>query len=199
VLFGEVNPSGKLPLTFPRTEADLPHPHIVMPPRESTTGGEPDAWKKIAAGLPAFQITYDEGLKVGYKWYDAEHKKVLFPFGYGLSYTTYDYSDLRVTAGKVVNVSFKVTNTGNRDGAEVAEIYASLPESAGEPPKRLVGWRKVKLKAGESKEVAIDIDPEYLSVFNVERDAWQLIPGSYTLMVGGSSQTLPLKDTVNLK
>ena len=199
VLFGEVNPSGKLPLTFPRTEADLPHPHIVMPPRESTTGGEPDAWKKIAAGLPAFQITYDEGLKVGYKWYDAEHKKVLFPFGYGLSYTTYDYSDLRVTAGKVVNVSFKVTNTGNRDGAEVAEIYASLPESAGEPPKRLVGWSKVKLKAGESKEVAIDIDPEYLSVFNVERDAWQLIPGSYTLMVGGSSQTLPLKDTVNLK
>jgi beta-glucosidase len=199
VLFGEVNPSGKLPLTFPRTEADLPHPHIVMPPRESTTGGEPDAWKKIAAGLPAFQITYDEGLKVGYKWYDAEHKKVLFPFGYGLSYTTYDYSDLKVTAGKVVNVSFKVTNTGNRDGAEVAEIYASLPESAGEPPKRLVGWSKVKLKAGESKEVAIDIDPEYLSVFNVERDAWQLIPGSYTLMVGGSSQTLPLKDTVNLK
>jgi beta-glucosidase len=199
VLFGEVNPSGKLPLTFPRSEADLPHPHIVKPPRESTTHGEPDEWKIIAAGLPPFQVTYDEGLKVGYKWYDAEHKQVLFPFGYGLSYTTYAYSDLKVTPGNVVNVSFKVANTGNRDGAEVAEIYASLPEGAGEPPKRLVGWSKVKLKAGETKEVAIDIDPKYLSVFNVERDAWQLIPGSYTLMVGGSSQTLPLNGTVNLK
>jgi beta-glucosidase len=199
VLFGEVNPSGKLPLTFPRSEADLPHPHIVTPPRESTTHGEPEEWKIIAAGLPAFQITYEEGLKVGYKWYDAEHKQVLFPFGYGLSYTTFSYSDLKVTSGKVVNVSFKVTNTGNREGAEVAEIYASLPEGSGEPPKRLVGWSKVKLKGGESKEVAIDIDPEFLSVFNVERDAWQLMPGTYTLMVGGSSQALPLKEAVSLK
>ena len=199
VLFGEVNPSAKLPMTFPRSEADLPHLSIIKPPLESTTSGEPDAWKKIAAGLPAFQITYDEGLKVGYKWYDAEHKQVLFPFGYGLSYTTYGYSDLKLTPGKTVRVSFKVTNTGNRDGAEVAEVYAALPESAGEPPKRLVGWSKVKLKAGESKEVAIDIEPEYLSIFNVEKDDWQLVPGAYTLMVGGSSQNLPLKESLNLK
>jgi len=199
VLFGEVNPSAKLPMTFPKSEADLPHLNIVKPPRESTTGGEPDAWKKIAAGLPAFQTTYDEGLKVGYKWYDAEHKQVLFPFGFGLSYTTYQYSDLKVTPGKVVNVSFKVTNTGNRAGAEVAEVYAALPEGSGEPPKRLVGWSKVKLNAGESKEVAIDLDPEYLSIFNVERDAWQLLPGSYALMVGSSSRDLPLKQSVDLK
>ena len=199
VLFGEVNPSGKLPITFPKSEADLPHPNIVKPPRESTTNGGPDEWKKIAAGLPAFQISYDEGLKVGYKWYDAEHKQVLFPFGYGLSYTTYNYSDLEVTAGKSVRVSFKVTNTGKRAGAEVAEVYAALPEDAGEPPKRLVGWSKVKLNAGESKEVAIDVDPQFLSIFNVERNAWQLIPGNYALMVGGSSQSLPLKETVNLK
>jgi len=199
VIFGEVNPSAKLPITFPQSEADLPHRSIVKPPRESTTNGEPDAWKKIAAGLPPFQTTYDEGLKVGYKWYDAEHKQVLFPFGFGLSYTTYNYSDLKVTAGKSVHVSFTVTNTGNRPGAEIAEVYGALPESAGEPPKRLVGWSKVKLNAGESKEVAIDVDPEYLSVFNVERDAWQLIPGDYTLMVGGSSQSLPLKESINLK
>ncbi len=199
VLFGEVNPSGKLPITFPKSEADLPHPNIVKPPRESTTNGGPDEWKKIAAGLPAFQISYDEGLKVGYKWYDAEHKQVLFPFGYGLSYTTYNYSDLKVTPGKDVRVSFKVTNSGKRAGAEVAEVYAALPEDAGEPPKRLVGWRKVRLSAGESKEVAIDVDPQYLSIFNVERNAWQLIPGNYALMVGGSSQSLPLKETVNLK
>jgi beta-glucosidase len=199
VLFGEVNPSAKLPITFPKSEADLPHPSIVKPPRKSTTNGGPDEWKIIAAGLPAFQITYDEGLKVGYKWYDAEHKQVLFPFGYGLSYTTYNYSDLKVKPAKSVRVSFKVTNTGNRAGAEVAEVYAALPETAGEPPKRLVGWSKVKLNAGESKEVAIEVDPEYLSIFDVESNGWKLIPGSYALMVGRSSQSLPLKETVNLK
>ena len=199
VIFGEVNPSAKLPITFPKNEADLPHPSIVKPPRASTTNDEPDAWKKIAAGLPAFQITYDEGLKVGYKWYDAEHKEVLFPFGYGLSYTTYNYSDFKVSPGKTVRLSFKITNTGSRAGAEIAEVYAALPESAGEPPKRLVGWSKVKLDAGESKEVAIEVDPEYLSIFNVDRDAWQLVPGDYTFLVGGSSQNLPLKESVNLK
>jgi beta-glucosidase len=200
VIFGDVNPSGKLPITFPKSEADLPHPSIVKPPAESTTKhGEFEAWKKIAAGLPAFQTTYDEGLKVGYKWYDAEHKQVLFPFGYGLSYTTYNYSDLKVSHGKTVRLSFKVTNTGNRAGAEIAEVYAALPENAGEPPKRLVGWSKIKLNAGESKEVVIEVDPEYLSIFNVERDAWQLVLGDYRFLVGGSSQSLPLKDTVNLK
>jgi beta-glucosidase len=200
LIFGEVNPSAKLPITFPRSEADLPHPGVVKPPRESTTAdGDPDAWKKIAAGLPAFQITYDEGLKVGYKWYDAEQKQVLFPFGYGLSYTTYKYSDLKVTPGKTIHVSFKVANTGSRAGSEIAEVYAALPEGTGEPPKRLVGWSKVKLDAGESKELTIEVDPEYLSIFNVERDAWQLVPGGYTLMVGGSSQSLPLKQSVDLK
>ena len=199
VIFGEVNPSAKLPITFPKSEADLPHLSIVKPPRESTTDGEPDAWKKIAAGLPAFQTAYDEGLKVGYKWYDAEHKPVLFPFGYGLSYTTYSYSDFKVTPGKSVHLSFRVTNTGNRAGAEVAEVYAALPESAGEPPKRLVGWSKVKLNAGESKEVKIEIDGLYLSIFNVERNGWQMVPGDYTFLVGGSSQSLPLKEPVSLK
>lgn len=199
VLFGQVNPSAKLPITFPKSESDLPHRTVIKPPERSKTHGEPDAWKKIAAGLPPFQITYDEGLKVGYKWYDAEHKQVLFPFGFGLSYTTYSYSNLKVMPGEKVRLSFTVTNTGNRDGAEIAEVYAALPESAGEPPKRLVGWRKVKLNAGERKEVTVEVDSEYLSIFNVERDGWQLIPGSYTFMVGGSSQTLPLKESIDLK
>jgi beta-glucosidase len=199
VLFGEVNPSAKLPITFPKSEADLPHPTLVKPPDASTTHGEPEAWKKIAAGLPPFQVTYDEGLKVGYKWYDAERKPVLFPFGYGLSYTSYNYSDLKVTPGKSVQLSFRVTNTGARAGSEVAEVYAALPESAGEPPKRLVGWSKVKLNAGESKEVKMELDAQYLSIFNVERNAWQLIPGDYIFLVGGSSQSLPLKEAVSLK
>jgi beta-glucosidase len=152
-LFGEVNPSGKLPLTFPKSEGDLPHRTIDKPLNRNAS--EFDDWKRIAAGLPAFQTTYDEGLKVGYKWYDAEHKLVLFPFGFGLSYTSYNYSDLQVTPGKAVRVSFKVTNTGPRDGAEIAEVYATLPDAAGEPPKRLVGWAKVKLAAGQRSTPSI--------------------------------------------
>src|SRR5579871_450345 len=199
VLFGEVNPSAKLPVTFPRTEGDLPHPIVVKPPRESTTAGETEAWKKIAAGLPPFQVHYDEGVKVGYKWYDAENKQVLFPFGYGLSYTTFSYSNLRISGGNSPKVSFTITNTGNRAGAEIGEVYASLPPAAGEPPKRLVGWSKVKLIAGESKDVTVAVDPKYLSIFNVEKNGWQLLPGDYTFLVGGSSQDLPLKETANLK
>jgi beta-glucosidase len=200
VLFGDVNPSAKLPITFPRSDADLPHPTLVKPPKESATRpADAEAWKTIAKGLPPFQVTYDEGLKVGYKWYDAERKEVLFPFGYGLSYTTYDYSNLKLTSGKSVRLSFRLANTGARAGAEIAEVYAVLPASAGEPPKRLVGWSKVKLYPGESKEVTIEIDPWYLSVFNVDRDAWQLLPGDYTFLVGGSSRNLPLKESINLK
>ena len=200
VLFGDVNPSAKLPITFPKSDADLPHPILVKPPKESTTdSADTEAWRTIAKGLPAFQVTYDEGLKVGYKWYDAEKKEVLFPFGYGLSYTTYRYSSLKVAPGKSVRLSFELANTGARAGAEIAEVYAVLPASAGEPPKRLVGWSKVTLDRGESREVTIEIDPWYLSVFNVDRDAWQLLPGDYTFLVGGSSRDLPLKESINLK
>jgi beta-glucosidase len=203
VIFGEVNPSAKLPITFPASEADLPHPHIVMPPPESTTNGEPDAWKKIAAGLPPFPTTYDEGLKVGYKWYDAEKKHVLFPFGYGLSYSAYSYSNLRVAADPAqagnVSLHFTLTNTSNRTGAEIAEVYAILPAAASEPPKRLVGWSKVKLNPSESKDVAVEVPRLYLSIFNVEHNGWQLVPGDYTFVVGGSSQDLPLRQSVSLK
>jgi beta-glucosidase len=200
VLFGDVNPSAKLPVTFPRSDADLPHPTIVKPPRESVPDNtKPEPWKQIAAGLPPFQVTYDEGVKVGYKWYDAEKKPVLFPFGHGLSYTAYSYSNLKVEPGKTPRVTFMVKNTGKRAGAEVAEIYASLPASAAEPPKRLVGWSKVTLKPGESKEVTVEIEPKYLSIFNVEQNGWQLLPGEYGFMVGGSSQNLPLKQTVSLQ
>lgn len=196
LLFGDVNPTAKLPMTFPRSVDDLPHREVVKPPRESQGGG----WKRIAAGLPAFQVTYDEGLKVGYKWYDAENQPVLFPFGYGLSYTSYSYSNLAVERSPDgVHVNFTVTNTGARSGAEIAEVYASLPTSAGEPPKRLVGWAKLKLNAGESKEASVVVDPKYLSIFNVGKNGWELIPGDYTILVGGSSQSLPLKEGISLK
>ena len=198
ILLGVVNPSAKLPLTFPKSEADLPHPTVVKPPPRTAIASEEERQKRRAAGLPAFQVTYDEGVKVGYKWYDAENKPVLFPFGFGLSYTTYSYSNLKIIPGKNPRVSFTLTNTGNRAGAEITEVYASLPTAAAEPPKRLVGWSKVKLNPGESKEVAIEVEQKYLSIFDVEQNVWQLIPGDYSFMVGGSSQELPLRESVSL-
>jgi beta-glucosidase len=196
VLFGDVNPGAKLPMTFPLSEADLPHPQLVVPPPGAQGAA---AVMKTGTAKPTFAMHYDEGLKVGYKWYDAEKKPVLFPFGFGLSYTTYSYADLKVSAGSEPTVSFEVKNTGSRDGSEIAEIYASLPAGSGEPPKRLIGWSKVPLKAGESKKVTVAIDPKYLSVYDEAKDGWKLLPGSYTIMVGGSSQSLELTNTVELK
>ena len=196
ILFGDVNPSAKLPMTFPRSEADLPHPQLVTPP----PGAQGHATvMKTGEAKPTFSVRYDEGVKVGYKWYDAENKPVLFPFGYGLSYTTYSYAGLNVTPGKETAVSFTVKNTGSRAGMEIAEVYAGLPASAAEPPKRLVGWSKVRLNPGESREVTVRVDPKYLSVFDESTDGWKLVPGSYSFLVGGSSQDLPLTEKVNLK
>ncbi len=200
ILFGEVNPSAKLPITFPKSEADLPHRSIVKPPpANEPPPSDPDAWKKRLEGLPAFQTNYDEGLKVGYKWYDSEKKPVLFAFGHGLSYTSYTYSNLKVTAGERVGVRFTVKNTGDRAGTEIAQVYAGLPASAGEPPKRLVGWSRVKLNPGESKDVAVELDPLFLSIFDTARHVWLRAPGDYTIMVGGSSESLPLREGVSLK
>jgi len=196
VLFGDVNPSAKLPMTFPRSEADLPHPIVVQPPPHSQ-GASPVM--RMEGAKPSFSVHYDEGLKVGYKWYDAEKKPVLFPFGFGLSYTTYAYSDLQVNSGSSTTVTFKVTNTGSRAGAEIAEVYAALPASAEEPPKRLVGWSKVTLAPGESKEVSVAVDPMFLSVFDEAANKFKLVPGSYTFMAGGSSQDLPLTKAVSLQ
>lgn len=193
VLFGDVNPSGKLPITFPLSDADLPHPKLVGPPRKGQGTG---AVMRTGKATPTFSVTYSEGLKVGYKWYDAEHKPVLFPFGFGLSYTTYGYSDLKIEEGSPTTVTFTVKNTGNRAGSEIAELYAGLPAAAGEPPKRLVGWKKIQLNPGESHRVSITVEPLYLSIYDAERHQWKLVPGDYTFRVGGSSQNLPLVETV---
>jgi beta-glucosidase len=154
IIFGEVNPSAKLPITFPVSEADLPHPILVGPSPEE---GAPGANMRTGVARPTFKVHYDEGLKVGYKWFDAENKQVLFPFGFGLSYTTYNYSDLEVlpdspTGGSVTTVSFQVRNTGSRAGVEIAQVYVSLPASAGEPPERLVGWSRVALEPWRDQE-----------------------------------------------
>lgn len=169
VLFGAVNPSGKLPLSFPRTESDLPQ--TAISPTDLT-------------------VNYSEGLKMGYRWYDAQNITPLFPFGHGLSYTSYSYSGISTTSNSdgSVTVSFTLKNTGARAGAEVAQVYAGLPSSAGEPPKRLVAWQKVPLAAGESKAVSITVKPERLSIWNATTHRWQTPSGSYTFVVGGSSR-----------
>jgi beta-glucosidase len=205
LLFGDVNPTGKLPLTFPRSEADLPHPIHVGPPKQDAEhplpklAGAPGLIGMAMGIGPFFDVNYDEGLKVGYKWYDAEKKPVLFPFGFGLSYTTFAYSALKVTPGDAATVSFKVTNTGKRAGAEIAQVYASLPESADEPPNRLVGWARIELAAGESKQATVTVSRDRLSVFDEESDSWKLPAGKYTIRVGDSSRNLPLEHAISLE
>lgn len=199
VLFGDVNPSAKLPVTFPKSVQDLPHP--VIPPLTREDEGQGNGVDNGPAHAQSkYAVHYDEGLKVGYKWYDAENKPVLFPFGYGLSYTSYRYSGLQVTPGAktAVTLTFTLANTGKRDGAEIAQVYATLPDAAQEPPKRLVGWSRVQLKAGESRQVTVEIDPQYLQVFDEETNAWKRVPGQYTFAVGGSSKDLALKQQVTL-
>lgn len=201
VLFGEVNPSAKLPITFPVSEADLPHPILVGPSPEAKAAGPV---MRNGVARPAFSVHYNEGLEVGYKWFDAENKQVLFPFGFGLSYTTYSYSGLKVTPGSqteggATTVNFLVKNTGSRTGTEIAQVYASLPASAGEPPQRLAGWSRVSLEPGETKQVTVTVDPKYLSVFDEETNGWKLIPGRYTFRVGSSSRNLALTADLTLQ
>jgi beta-glucosidase len=190
ILFGDVNPSAKTPLTFARSEADLPHPVLAkQPPGEA--GPLDSAHARIEKNTRRYTLAFDEGLKVGYKWYDAEGKQPLFPFGFGLSYTSYAYANLKVVSGNGISVTFDVRNTGTRAGAEIAQVYVGLPAAAGEPPKRLVAWDKIALAPGEVKTVTLAVDPQYLSVFNVEKDGWQLLPGGYHVSVGGSSRDTP--------
>jgi beta-glucosidase len=193
LLFGKANFSGKLAVTFPAADADLPHAKVPAP-----AGKKPGPIDGLLNSVPPFQAVYDEGLKVGYKWFDAEKKAPEYPFGFGLSYTSFAYSKLKAAGGSSLELSFEVKNTGKRAGREVAQVYLSLPPTAGEPPKRLIGWEKVALQPGESKTVTMTIDPLYLSVFDTSSDRWKIVPGEYKVMAGPSSATLPLSAAVSL-
>jgi beta-glucosidase len=198
ILFGKVNPSAKLPITFAKSDADLPHLTVFQqPPMPPPAPNEPR--RRFRMNNTPFDITYNEGLKVGYKWFDAENNEPLFPFGFGLSYTTFAYSGLDATAGNGMRVTFTVKNTGERAGAEIAEVYAGLPASTHEPPRRLVGWQRVELAPGESKTVTVAVEPLFLSIFNAEKDAWELVPGDYQVWVGGSSRDTPLNALVKMR
>ena len=182
ILFGTVNPSGKLPISFPASVANLPRPMIPIPnPPDSTN---------------VFNVDYTiEGFNVGYKWFDATGKQPLFPFGFGLSYTTFSISGLTLTPdtspANGSQVSFNLQNTGSIAGAEVAQVYLGFPASAGEPPRRLVAWKKVLLQAGEKQAVTLTIDANDnshpLSIWSTASNGWMTLNGDYTVYVGNSS------------
>ena len=192
ILFGDVNPSGKLPVTFAKDESQLPHP--VVPGLEGVPPG-PNQEHKVGP----FDVNYNsEGARVGYKWFESTNKQPLFPFGFGLSYTTYTYSGLTVDDSKRT-VHFTVRNTGKQEGTEIAQVYVALPAAAKENYKRLAAWQRVKLAPGESKEVTLPLHPLSLTVFNTDQNGWQLLPGEYNVTAGPSSSETPLKATLHVQ
>lgn len=191
LLFGDANPSGKLPLTFPRSEADLPRLAIRGTVKDHAT-------LEDLLHPELFDVELSEGLQIGYKWYDAQNKAVLFPFGHGLSYTQFAYGGLKADLGESVQVRFELRNAGSRPGAEVAQIYVGLPASTGEPPRRLAGWSRVELAAGERRNVSVRLDPKALAIWNVAAQRWEIPAGTYQLHVGGSSRDLPLTATLTI-
>jgi len=142
---------------------------------------------------------------VGYRGYEHNHIQPLFPFGFGLSYTTFSYSDIKVqpatfNGAEPVNVSFVVTNTGKRAGAEVAELYVGQENPMiSRPIKELKGFTKVFLQPGQSQTVTLELDQRSFAYFNTATEKWDAVPGIYDILVGGSSQDTPLKGKVSLK
>ena len=161
ILFGDVNPSGRLAMTFPKDQHQGPASHFTEYPGDGMTAN------------------FDEGVLVGYRWYDAKGQEPLFPFGFGLSYTTFKYSDLQVSkAGDETTVKVKVTNSGKVAGAEIVQLYIGCPAAAEEPPKQLRGFDKVQLKPGESKTVTHDPEQGQLRRLGFGRSRVQGVPRS---------------------
>ena len=186
VLFGKVNPSGKLPLTFPRSAED-------------TLASNPEQYPGVNG-----VAHYSEGLDVGYRAYAAHQIAPLFPFGFGLSYTQFSFDGLKVNqqpGSDNATVSFVVKNTGKAAGAEVAQLYLGFPEIAegNEPPLQLKGFEKVMLDPGESKTVELKLDAHAFSYWSEKAHAWQAAKGEFAVMVGDSSANTPLKGTVEIR
>jgi beta-glucosidase len=187
VLFGKVDPSGHLPVTFPASLSDVP-------------ASTPEQFPGVNG-----QVQYSEGLDVGYRWYDAKGITPLFPFGYGLSYTQFRFSDLRVTPANTnglgdVQVSATITNVGHRAGADVAQLYLGDPASAGEPPRQLVDFQRVALALGQSARLQFTVTPRDTWWWDQNADGWTQSAGSYGLYLGDSSALadLPLRGSFNI-
>jgi beta-glucosidase len=186
ILFGDVDPSAKLPETFPASSRDLPTQTARQYPGVTGSDGVPHA-------------VYSEGLLVGYRWYDSKHIAPLFPFGFGLSYTTFSLHGLDAVMasgrGRLARVSFDVTNTGSRAGAEVPQVYVADPRSTGEPPKQLEAFTKVSLKPRASRRVTLALGLRSFAYWSTSAQRWRVTPGCYRILVGRSSRDLPLSST----
>jgi beta-glucosidase len=185
VLSGSVNPSGHLPVSFPRDAAQLPRSSI------EGVGATSDI---------VFDVHYDEGAAVGYRWYDQRGLEPLFPFGHGLSYTTFARDGLTVqTEGNQPSASFRVRNTGTRPGQDVAQIYVSPLAGGWECPKRLGAFVKVDLAPGASRELSVSIEPRLLAVWQPSRGAFRIAPGQYRITLASSARDPGQSVTVTLK
>ena len=176
ILSGRADPSGHLPVTFYASEAQLPRP--VRPGTNSE--------------MDQFALPYSEGAAVGYKWVDRSNLQPLFPFGHGLSYTSFDFGPLSAvpSADGGLRVKFTLRNTGKYEGMAVGQVYASPADGGWEAPRRLVGFAKVDLAPGASRTVTLDVDPRLLAIFDEGGHAWKIAPGRYTLALGASSRDL---------
>jgi beta-glucosidase len=190
ILFGKVNPSGKLPITIDKKIEDNPS-YASYP--------SPAAYRGDNA---LTEMTYSEGIYLGYRGYDKKHAKPLYPFGFGLSYTTFAYDDLKLSTnvlapGSTVNVTFKVTNTGDKAGFEVAQLYVKpVTPAVDRPEKELKGFTKVYLQPGESKTVSIPVDSRSLAYYVEKTDSWDVDAGKFKILVGPDSEDLPLNRTL---
>ena len=188
ILFGDVDPSGRLPVTFPVKLSD----DLLQTPAQYP--GVTEAGDTVGP-----HSSYSEGLLVGYRWYDAKNITPLFPFGYGLSYTTFGYSKIAVTrTGAGASVTFTVTNTGSRAGAEVAQVYVGDPAAVGEPPKQLKGFGRVSLNPGRSATVTVPLDAMSFAHWDTSKHAWAVSAGTYEVTVGGSSRDIAGQGSVAL-
>jgi beta-glucosidase len=181
ILAGKINPSGRLPITFYASLEQTPHPQL---PGLGTPTNTPTV------------IRYHEGAEVGYRWLARTGSKPNFAFGHGLTYTTFDYRDLRVTGGETVSASFTVTNTGTRAGADVPQLY--LTEAAGDRRMRLLGFERVELQPGESKRVTVQADPRLLARYDAAAGQWRIAAGHHTVALGKSSGELVLQADATL-
>jgi beta-glucosidase len=197
ILFGNVVPSAKLPISFAKSADDLPHQHIFGVTQNSTPGDTSGHWVSDDQKRQTFVADYTEGVRFGYKWFDSEGVQPLFPFGYGLSYTQFKYSALHVDPTDKT-VTFTIDNTGALSATEIAEIYVELPKASGEHFHRLAAWQRVAVNAGQQKIVTVPLEPLALATFDEKKDAWTWASGKYTVFVGGSSRDLPLQTKVAL-
>jgi beta-glucosidase len=196
ILFGRVNPSGKLPVTFAATEDQLPHPHVTgLTARTGNNGAD----GRTRGEQPRdFSVDYNvEGMAVGYRWFQEKNEQPLFPFGFGLSYTQFAYSDLRV-APDAKSVTFDLRNSGSHPGDEIAQVYVTLPASAGEPFRKLAAWKRVSLAPGATQHIEVPIDPLALSIYSTDKSAWLRPSGDFLIETGGSSADLPLHQSLHL-